>query len=44
MLFRRLQCAAAVSIALAPVFALAQPAVPNDPLELVTAAQPIQNP
>ena len=44
MLFHRLQCVVAVSIALAPVFALAQPPVPNDPLELVTAAQPIQNP
>ena len=43
MLFHRWQCAVAVSMALAPVFALAQPPVPNDPLELVTAAQPIQN-
>ena len=48
MLLRRLQCAIAVSIALAPVFAqaptsLAQPPVPSDPLELVTDAQPIQN-
>ena len=44
MLFHRLQCAVAVFIALAPVLALAQPPVPNDPLEVVTAAQPIQNP
>src|ERR1700722_6690904 len=48
MLLRRLQCAIAVSFALAPVFAqaprsLAQPPVPNDPLELVADAQPIQN-
>jgi hypothetical protein len=57
MLFHRLQCAFAVSIALAPVFAQApgvrsqvsifesqaQPPVPNDPLELATGAQPIQN-
>jgi hypothetical protein len=43
MRFDRMQCAVAVSIALAPVFALAQPPVPNDPLELVTLAQPIQD-
>jgi hypothetical protein len=43
MLFKRLQCAVAISAALIPVFALAQPPVPNDPLELVTSAQPIQN-
>ena len=53
----RLQCAFAVSIALAPVLAQspgvrprvsifesqAQPSVPNDPLELVNEAQPVQN-
>jgi hypothetical protein len=44
MLFHRLQCWAAVTIALAPVLALAQPPVPSDPLEVVTAAQPVQNP
>jgi hypothetical protein len=43
MLFDRMQRAAAIAIALAPVFALAQPPVPNDPLELVTVAQPIQD-